>query len=244
VERLTTPVISIGTTHPRNVAGLGRDARVAADWGVMHLMAVAAVSAQDERGVHDLYPLPPGVLRGQLSALDFTTARAVRVGAMGSAENAAVVAEFVNGVNAPVVFDPVMYASAGGSLYAGDALEAVRAFARRVPSILTPNVDEAQRLAGLRIAGVDDMIAAGKTLLQSGATAVIVKGGHLEGDPIDVLVSREGVQTFTDERLAGQLRGTGCTLAMALACELAVGRNLADAVQGARAYVRANIARS
>ena len=71
-------VVSIGTTHPQNVAGLGRDARVAADWGVRHVMAVAAVSAQDERGVQQLFVLPPDVLRGQLGAIEPARAQAVR----------------------------------------------------------------------------------------------------------------------------------------------------------------------
>lgn len=241
---MSTPVVSIGTTHPANVAGLGRDARVAADWGVTHVMAVAAVSAQDERGVHDLFALPPGVLRGQLAAIELSSARAVRVGAMGSKENAIVATDFLEHLDVPVVFDPVMHASAGGSLYTDDALGAVRVFLHRVPSIVTPNIDEAQQLTGIAIRSVDDMIEAGKALVERGARAAFVKGGHLEGDPVDVLVSADGVETFGDSRLPHKSRGTGCTLAMALACELALGRSLIDAAKGARAYVRANIARS
>ncbi|HEY9179158.1 MAG TPA: bifunctional hydroxymethylpyrimidine kinase/phosphomethylpyrimidine kinase [Candidatus Baltobacteraceae bacterium] len=241
---MSTPVVSIGTTHPANVAGLGRDARVAADWGVKHVMAVAAVSAQDERGVHDLFALPPGVLRGQLGAIDVGTARAVRVGAMGSKQNAIVASEFLEHLEVPVVFDPVMDASAGGSLYADDALAAVRLFLHRVRTIVTPNTGEAQRLTGIAISGVDEMIAAGKALVERGARAAIVKGGHLPGDPVDVLVAHDVVETFVEPRLPQMMRGTGCTLAMALACELALGRSLPDALKGARAYVRANIARS
>lgn len=237
-------VVSIGTTHPQNVAGLGRDARVAADWGVRHVMAVAAVSAQDERGVQRLFVLPPDVLRGQLSAIEPARAQAVRVGALGSAQNAAVAAEFLSGVNVPVVFDPVMYASAGGALYQGDPTAAVRTFLDGVHAIVTPNVEEAQRLTGRSIASAVDLISAGNDLLARGFAAVLLKGGHLSGDPTDVLVTCDGAQTFTDTRLPQRMRGTGCTLAMALACELAQGRDLIAAVKGARAYVRANIARS
>jgi hydroxymethylpyrimidine/phosphomethylpyrimidine kinase len=86
------------------------------------------------------------------------------------------------------------------------------------------------------------MIAAGARLLRDGARAALVKGGHLAGDPVDVLVTSEGVQTFTGSRLPQTMRGTGCTLAMALACELALGRTLSESVKGARAYVRENIA--
>ena len=236
--------MSVGTTHPANVAGLGRDARVAADWGVAHVMAVAAVSAQDERGLHELFALPPGVLRGQLGAIDIGSARAVRIGALGSKENARVATEFLEHAAIPIIFDPVMHASAGGSLYTDDGLGAVRVFLHRVAAIVTPNLEEAQQLTGIAIASTDDMIAAGKALVDRGARAALVKGGHLGGDPVDVLVTKDGVETFSDTRLPRKMRGTGCTLAMALACELALGRELVDAVKGARAYVRTNIARS
>jgi len=237
-------VVSIGTTHPQNVAGLGRDARVAADWGVRHVMAVAAVSAQDERGVQQLFVLPPDVLRGQLGAVEPARAHAVRVGALGSAENVAVVTECLAGLSIPIVFDPVMHASAGGALYQGDALAAVRSFLDRVHAIVTPNVEEAQRLTGRSIASAAEFIAAGNDLLALGLPAALMKGGHLAGEPTDVLVTDERVETFADTRLPQRMRGTGCTLAMALACELAQGRDLVAAVKGARAYVRANIARS
>ncbi|HLI94534.1 MAG TPA: bifunctional hydroxymethylpyrimidine kinase/phosphomethylpyrimidine kinase [Candidatus Baltobacteraceae bacterium] len=242
---MSTTVASVGTTHPRNLAGLGRDARVAADWGVAHVMAVAAVSAQDERGVHEIFALPPAIVREQLGAMNFQTVQAVRIGALGSVENAATVAHFLEHAQAPIVFDPVMHASAGGSLYADDALEAVRVVMQRVPIVLTPNIEEAQILSGVRIRTVGDMVEAGKALIRNRAKIALITGGHLSGDPVDVLVTDDGaVQTFADTRLPQKMRGTGCTLAMALTCELALGRGLVDAVKGARAYVRENIARS
>lgn len=237
-------VASIGTTHPRNVAGLGLDARIALEYGVRHAIAVAAVSAQNERGVQDLFAVPPAVLQAQLATIPFPELAAVRVGALGSLENARVAAEFLRRrCAAPRVFDPVMRASAGGSLYAGDALRAVYAFTERAGAIITPNIEEAAQLSEIAICDVDGMIAAGQQLLELGASAVLVKGGHLAGDPVDVLVTRAGVETFADTRLPGKTRGTGCTLAMSIACELARGNTLLEAVRGARAYVRANIAR-
>jgi hydroxymethylpyrimidine/phosphomethylpyrimidine kinase len=168
----------------------------------------------------------------------------VRIGALGSKENARVASEFLEHAELPIVFDPVMHASTGGSLYSDDALGAVRLFLHRVPAIVTPNVEEAQQLTGVTIRTAEDMVAAGKALLERGARAVLIKGGHLRGDPVDVLVSTARVEQFSDSRLPQKMRGTGCTLAMAVACELALGRALIDAVKGARAYVRANIARS
>lgn len=237
-------VVSIGTTHPRNVAGIGRDARIAAEYGVEHAMAVAAISAQDERGVHGIFPVSADVLRAQLSAIDVRSAAAVRVGALGTARNAIVAGEWLHDAGVPVVFDSVMRASAGGSLYADDALEAVRAFAERSACILTPNIEEAEQLSGTAIRSVEEMAAAGKLLVLRGARAALVKGGHLAGEPVDVLVTAQTVETFSDTRLPQRMRGTGCTLAMALACEIARDGDFGAAVRGARAYVRANIARS
>ncbi len=238
-------VVSIGTTNPRNVAGLGRDVRTAADYGVAIEMAIAAVSAQDEGGVHAIFALPGAVVTGQLDAIRFSSARAIRVGALGNAQNAEAIARFLqrqSGV--PVVFDPVMRASAGGSLYDGDALAAVRAFMQHAAAFLTPNIEEAAQLTGMTIVTHADMADAGRRLIDCGANAALVKGGHLPGDPVDVFVTHESVERFADSRLAQRMRGTGCALAMALACELALGREPRDAVKGARAYVRANIARS
>lgn len=238
-------VVSIGTTHPRNTAGLGLDARIAAEYGVTHAMAVAAVSAQDARGVHAVFPVPREVLLAQLGAIDFTAVAAVRIGALGSEKNAAAAGEFLQRYAlVPAVFDPVMHASAGGSLYLGDALDAVAAFNARVRAIVTPNIAEARALTGREIDTPDDMAAAGKELVERGARAALVKGGHLAGDPVDVLVTEGGVETFEDTRLPQKMRGTGCTLAMALACELALGRDLVAAVRGARTCVRTNMARS
>lgn len=241
---MSTPIVlSIGTTHPRNVAGLGLDARIAADYDVVHMMAVAAVSAQDERGVHRLFPIPSQVLGDQLAAIRLRDVAAVRIGALGTARNAQIVAEFLEHSAVPPIFDPVMYASAGGALYSGDALEAVRAFVRSAHAIVTPNLSEAALLTRTEIHDVDRMEAAGRELLELGARAALVKGGHLEGEPVDVLVTRVGAEHFSDNRLPGKTRGTGCTLAMALACEIARGHNLVEAVKGARTYVRAKIAR-
>ena len=234
-------MLSIGMTHPRNVAGLGVDAFVAADYGVPHVMAIAAVSAQDERGVQQVFPLPDGIVRDQLRAAGIAHAAVVRAGALGIAQHFDLLAHAA--ADRPVVLDPVLRSSAGGSLYVDDPLPALRGYAARSRAILTPNLEEARALTGMEIATVEQMIGAGKRLLDLGWRAVLLKGGHLAGDPVDVLADASGTRTFADTRLRGTMRGTGCTLAAALACELALGRDLATAVKGARAYLRAKLAR-
>lgn len=235
-------VVSIGMTHPHNVAGLGLDIRIAAEYGVRHAMVVAAVSAQDDRGVQAISALPGESLLLQLRAAGAGDAAAVRIGALGTAAHAAAIAGFLT---APqnVVLDPVLGSSAGGSLYVDDPLAALLALAAQTRAVVTPNLEEAERLTGIHVERVEDMLAAGQSLCARGARAALVKGGHLRGDPVDVLVSGDVVETFADSRLPQRMRGTGCRLAMALACELALGRTLGQAVRGARAYVRANLAR-
>jgi hydroxymethylpyrimidine/phosphomethylpyrimidine kinase len=234
-------VVSIGMTHPQNVAGLGVDIRVAAEYGVRHAMVVAAVSAQDEHGVQAVLPLPRDFVEAQMRAVGIDNAATVRVGALGTAAHFDVLDRLFDQT---VVVDPVMRSSAGGSLYVDDPVAALGGFSAGARTIMTPNIDEAQRLTDVAIRSVEEMIEAGRQLVRQDVEIVLVTGGHLPGDPIDVLIDgSRAVETFTDTRLPQKMRGTGCTLAMALTCEIAFGRNLVDAVKGARAYVRANIAR-
>lgn len=234
-------VVSVGMTHPQNVAGIGLDIRIAADYCVRHTIVVAAVSAQDEHGVQRVVPMPAEFVLDQIRAAGMREAAAVRIGALGNSKNIEVLQDAL--CDQQVVVDPVTGSSAGGSLYLDDPVAHLANFSAGATTIITPNIPEAAQMSGMRITTPDDMIAAGRHLLRSGADVVLVKGGHLRGDPVDVLVTRDGVERFADTRLPGKMRGTGCTLAMALACELALGRDLVDAVKGARAYVRAKIAR-
>lgn len=237
-------VASIGTTHPWNIAGIGLDARVADEYDVRHVCAVAAVSAQDAGGVHAFHTIPSDVLRAQLDALPLDTG-AIRVGALGTAQNVRAVAAFIrerSGI--PAIVDPVFGATLGGALGDDDAFAALRDELMREPSvILTPNLDEAARLLGrTRIQAGDDLLEIARVLQACGARAVLLKGGHLDADPTDVLVTADDAQLYTEPRLPGSMRGTGCVLAAALACELARKRDLRASVESARAFVRERIA--
>ena len=237
-------VLSIGTSHPWNVAGVGRDLVVGTRLGARVFTALAAVSAQDNRGVRTLHPVPPEVLSEQLATLPWDAAGAARVGALATAENVRVVAaalrarpEFV------AVIDPVLSASRGGRLADDEAQREVAGnLARLQNAVLTPNLDEAAALLGVAPITSETIAGAALALQQRGAGAVLLTGGHLEGDPIDALATAAGVELFSEPRIAGAMHGTGCTLSMVLACELAGGTPLAHAVVAARAFVRAEIA--
>jgi hydroxymethylpyrimidine/phosphomethylpyrimidine kinase len=234
-------VLSIGTTHPANVAGVGRDLVVGRELGCDVIIAVAAVSAQNE-GLRLLHVLPAAALRAQLDALEEVRASAVRVGALGSAENVALVAEYLERRRVVAVVDPVRATSSGQPLIDEEGYAALGRLLATMPLVvLTPNLPEAAELLGHPQATLAELDATAAALHARGARAVLLKGGHLDGDPIDVLATANGTERFEDERVETAMRGRGCTLAMALACGLADGSALREAVIGARAFVRAKM---
>lgn len=242
---VTAPLVaSIGTSHPWNIAGVGLDARVCAEYGVAHAMVLSAVSAQDAGGVRGVYPLAPDALRAQLESLPHGVS-AFCVGALVSAENVRVAAAFLRdrAAHAAVVVDPVMAATLGGDLRSDERLEeTLRDELLTLPVIVTPNVDETAALLGSRPANADDLAACGERFVQRGARAAFMKGGHLQGEPVDVFVTKDECVVMSGQRYAGSMRGSGCTLAAALACELAQGNGATAAAEAARDYVREKIA--
>jgi hydroxymethylpyrimidine/phosphomethylpyrimidine kinase len=236
-------VASIGTTHPWNIAGVSLDARVAAEYGVGHVVAIAGVSAQDAERVTAVLPVPGRILRAQIESLPRDVA-AYRIGALISAENVRVVADFLRSrAGMCVVVDPVLGSSTGQALWTNAAyIDELRDTLLRLPVIVTPNLDESALLLHAKpLRDREAMTAAGEQLVAAGARAALVKGGHLAGEPVDVLITAGNSQRFEGSRLAGEMRGTGCVLAMSLACELALGRELEAAVLNARDYVRGKI---
>ena len=238
-------VVSVGTTHPWNIAGVGLDAHVARVFGCAHAAVVVAVSAQGASGVRALQPIDAELVRAQIAELPRPVA-AVRVGALVAGATAAAVrealAEALAGI--PMVVDPVMRATLGGSLCADPALlDGLRAFASLANVTVTPNLEEAQSLTALPAAHDEaGMAEAAGALLRAGFRAAVVTGGHLPGTPADVVADGRTVEFLRGTRLAGAMRGTGCVFAAAMACALAQGVGIADAARTAHAFVRARIA--
>jgi hydroxymethylpyrimidine/phosphomethylpyrimidine kinase len=143
----------------------------------------------------------------------------------------------------PLVADPVMMAKGGHALLAPEAVETLRRRLLPIAAVITPNLPEAEALSGMRIRTVAEMAQAAEALLGMGPRAVLLKGGHLDGEVVtDLLATREGSEAFEAPRIAStSTHGTGCTLASALAAGLAQRMTLRDAVGRARAYVRAAI---
>jgi hydroxymethylpyrimidine/phosphomethylpyrimidine kinase len=237
-----TTVLSIGTTHPWNIAGVGLDMLVGHELGVRVVTVRTAVSAQDQRGLHGLETLSEQIVRAQFESAHAARIDAVRIGALTSTESIWVVGDCVRRYHdLPIVVDPVFSATRGGSFADDDTVAVLREQILSLPNVIaTPNLEEAQTLLGRGI-DRDTMAQAARDIQQFGCRAVLLKGGHLPGDPLDVLATEETVELFEGARVQGELRGTGCLLAMALACALAQGDPLRDAVRFARAFVRRKI---
>ncbi len=224
-------------------AGIQADLRTFAAHGVHGLSAIAALTAQHTRGVTAVHVPPVSFLRAQIDACfaDFDIG-AVKLGMLANAEVIHAVAGALEAHRPPhVVLDPVMVATSGAKLLEAEALEALRTRLLPLASIVTPNVPEAELLAGMRIGDAGAAAEAIARLRASGARAVLLKGGHLhEGEAVvDRYDDGTARATFVHGRLDVEGHGTGCTLASAIAANLCRGLPLADAAREATDYVGA-----
>jgi hydroxymethylpyrimidine/phosphomethylpyrimidine kinase len=202
--------------------------------------AITAVTAQDTHRIHAIHRIPPALIVAQARAvLDDIGADAIKTGMLGGKAVVDALADLLAGAAIPIVIDPVMAATTGAALLDDDAIEALRARLIPLAALLTPNAPEAERLTGLAVATTADLRRAGEALLGMGARAVLMKGGHVRGDPvIDVLMTPSGETLFSSERIATRHgHGTGCALASACATGLAQGLDLPAAVRRAHAFV-------
>jgi len=233
-----TVLCSIGTTHPWNIAGIGLDARVAQRMDARHVAVVAGVSAQGG-GESASAAIPPGLLAAQLRAVRELEPDGYRIGALISASNVEVVADFLTRNGAPVVCDPVIATSAGVMLAEPGAIQALSGKLFRRCTLVTPNLAEASRFCGFPVNDRATMAGAAHTFVQrDGAHAAVVTGGHLTDEASDVLYENGESIVFEGPRLSGGMRGTGCAFAAAAAIALARGLNVRDAISAARAIVR------
>lgn len=228
-------------------AGIQADLKTFAAFGVFGTSAIVAVTAQNTLGVRAVHAIPVPVVRAQLDALaaDLPPA-ALKTGMLATSELIRAVADVLLQRRwAPYVLDPVMVATSGDRLLDEGAQRTL--LERLVPlaTLVTPNLDEAALLTGRPVSDVPGMLAAGRTLLEAGAGAVLVKGGHLRGGDTltDVLVTRDGTRHFTHARQATtSTHGTGCTLSAAVTAGLALGLPLEPAVERALGYLQRAIA--
>lgn len=236
-------VLSIAGSDSGGGAGIQADLKTFSALGCFGMTAITALTAQNTCGVRAIHAVPPQMLRDQIDAvMEDIGADAVKIGMLHSPEIVLTVAEAIDRyAMTNVVFDPVMVATSGAVLIDNTALDVlVRELFPRA-TVITPNLDEAALLVGRALTTSQDMEQAARALLDKGARAVLIKGGHLPGDTvIDLLVMKSGEKFWMQApRIhSPNTHGTGCTLSSAMAAHLALGASLVEAVQHARVFVR------
>ncbi len=240
---MTGRVLIIAGSDSGGGAGIQADIKTVTALGGYAATAITAITVQNTLGVSDILALSPALVAAQAAAvLDDLGADALKTGMLHDAGIIHALADVLGAKAAvvPLILDPVMIAKGGAALLADDAVTAL--IDRLIPRahLVTPNAPEAARLTGQAVEDVAGMARAGAAILDMGAQAVLVKGGHVRGDRlIDLLVTRDGNQRFEAPRIDSRhTHGTGCTLASAIATGIAQGLALEPAVARAGHYVR------
>ena len=234
-------VLTIAGSDSGGGAGIQADLKTFLAFGVHGMSAITAVTAQNSVGVQGWWPLPVEAVRAQIrSVVDDIGVDAVKIGMLGTAPIAHAVLESLEGVEAPVVVDPVAVSKHGDPLLDPAAVEALKEVVARA-TVVTPNLDEVAALTGVRVSGEEGLEEAARAFHALGARWTLVKGGHLAGEAVDLLWPT-GTRYAAPRLDNRHTHGTGCTLASAIAARLAYGDEVAEAVRAAKDYVTGAIA--
>lgn len=233
-------LLSIAGSDPSGGAGAQADIKTFAAFGCYGMAAITALTAQNTRGVTAAWPVAADIVAAQIVAV-MTDIRpdAIKIGMIATPDIAAAVASALGSSPRNVVLDPVLIPTQGVSLAAAGLERALLVNLLPLARLVTPNIFEAAALTETPQArGVDEMTAQARLLIEAGAKAVLVKGGHLAGAPVDVLVSDGETRLFHGRRIdTRHTHGTGCALSAAIAAELAKGAALVDAIATAKVWL-------
>ncbi len=237
-------VLAIAGSDSAGGAGIQADLKTAQALGAHGMSVITAVTAQNSLGVQGAWELPAEAVRAQFrSVVDDIGVQAVKTGMLASPELVRTVAELLDGIDVPVVVDPVGVSKHGDTLLATEALDPVRARLLPTATVATPNLDEVEQLTGVKVTDESAMPDAARAMLAFGSRWVLVKGGHLPGAPVDLLTDGTDEHWFRATRHDNRhTHGTGCTLASAIAVHLANGLSVPEAVGAAKSYVTGAIA--
>ncbi|MBT3181295.1 MAG: bifunctional hydroxymethylpyrimidine kinase/phosphomethylpyrimidine kinase [Deltaproteobacteria bacterium] len=249
-------VLAIGGSDPSGGAGIQADLATFMDHGVSGIFAVTAVTAQNDEELLAIHPTPADILTQQIStACKNNDVGAAKIGMIATMANTQAITWFLRRAKLQhVVVDPVLHSSSGASLLEADAYSFYRQRLLPFASVITPNLSEASALAGMQVASLETMRTAAEVIHREasrlkgplkGDLAVVVKGGHLDGDAVDVLFDGKEYHSFTEKRVSGRSpRGTGCRFASAIAANLANGKEIVEAVSDAKDYLTEYIQKS
>lgn len=241
-----TRLLTVAGSDSGGGAGIQADLKTFMATGCYGMSVVTAVTAQNTCGVSAIFPISEEVIQAQLEAvLNDIGADGIKIGMLHSESVIQTVARSLKKMDTskcPIVLDPVMVATSGDRLIEDDAVQALVDHLIPLAALITPNLPEAEVLLGRKISGAQELFHAAELLGRKLQCAVLLKGGHLEGDTVvDVLFdpASEKIREFTDKKIdTRNSHGTGCTLSAAIAAHLARGVSLADAVDSGRTYLK------
>ncbi|MBI2844676.1 MAG: bifunctional hydroxymethylpyrimidine kinase/phosphomethylpyrimidine kinase [Armatimonadetes bacterium] len=239
--------LTIAGSDSSGGAGIQADLKVFAELGVYGLSVVTAVTAQNSQGVRKINKVPPRVVAAQIDAVVRDIgADACKIGMLFSEQNVSIAAERIERRDIPnVVLDPVIFAKDGSRLLLARAVERMRRDLIPCCLMVAPNLAEAEELAKLPVKDIESAKHAAIKISSLGARYVLIKGGHFDADPIDLLFDGERFAEFAGARIEGKsLHGTGCILTAAIAARLAHGDEARQAVAFAKGFVASAIEKS
>jgi len=231
--------LTIAGSDPSGGAGIQADLKTFHQFGVYGEAVITLLTVQNTVRTDRVEVMPPELVFEQIRAvLEDIPPVAVKTGSLGSAEVVHAVACALQGFPAPLIIDPVLLTKHGVPLASESAWEAIRRDLLPHAALVTPNVPEAEAFTGIPIRNLDDMRQAALRLREMGAQDVLIKGGHLPGPPIDVLLAGDAWHEFRAPRLETKhTHGTGCAYSAAIAACLARGMRLRDAVERAKQFI-------
>ena len=240
-------ILTIAGSDSGGGAGIQADLKTITVRGGYGMSAVTALTAQNTLGVQGVHPVPVDFIKAQMtSVLSDYGADGAKTGMLATPEIVAGVAEQLEKYQVEgLVVDPVMVAKGGDVLLSREARVAVKEVLLPLAHVVTPNLPEASDLCGFPVEDLETMEAAAREIHRLGSPYVLIKGGHLKGDAVDLLFDGERFQTFTSPRLSNRnTHGTGCTFSAALATLLAQGCTVSHAVGQAKKFITRAIAQS
>ncbi|MEO8126038.1 MAG: bifunctional hydroxymethylpyrimidine kinase/phosphomethylpyrimidine kinase [Bryobacteraceae bacterium] len=231
--------LTIAGSDPSGGAGIQADLKTFHQFGVYGEAAITLITVQNTQRVDRVYCLPPDLVIEQiLAVVEDIPPGAAKIGALGNLEILVAVAETAGRFQFPLVLDPVMISKHGASLMSPESRSAFLDKLAPRATLMTPNLHEAEVLTGQVITDVDGMRRAAEQLCRLGSRAVLVKGGHLKGAAVDVLLSDGQFYEYESERVdTPHTHGTGCTYSAAITACLATGHALQDAVSRAKQFI-------
>jgi hydroxymethylpyrimidine/phosphomethylpyrimidine kinase len=234
--------LTIAGSDPSGGAGIQADLKTFHQFGVYGEAVVTLITVQNTRSVSRVDVLSPDLVREQIEAvITDMPPGAAKTGALGSVEIVEAVADLATRFSFPLVVDPVMISKHGKPLLAPNVVEVLKQRLLPNAALVMPNIPEAEALTGIGIRGADDMLAAARKLFEYGPKAVLIKGGHLAGDPVDLLFDGRASEYKSARIETRHTHGTGCAYSAAITAGLALGMRLQDAVAAAHNFVQAAI---